>query len=66
MSCIVYVCKCLLLKGKRYDDADFERERYVAIDNFEACVFYCQNEVPEISENFFGQQRDSNLQPRSS
>ena len=42
------------LKGKSYDDVDFDRERYVAIDDFEACVFYCQNEVSQISENFFG------------
>ena len=54
MSCIAYVCKCVLLKGKRYDDVDFDRECYVTIDDFEACVFYCQNEVPEISENFVG------------
>ena len=52
MSCIAYVCKYLLLKGKRYNDVDFDRERYVAIDNFEPCVVYCQNEVPEISEFF--------------
>ena len=52
MSCIAYVCQYLLLKGKRYDDVDFDRERYVAIDNFEPCVVYCQNEVPEISEFF--------------
>ena len=54
MSCIAYVCKCVLLKGKRYDDVDFDRERYAAIDDFEACVFYCQNEVSEIPEKFFG------------
>ena len=54
MSCIAYVCKCVLLKGKRYDDVDFDRERYVAIYDFEACVFYFQNEGPEISENFIG------------
>ena len=44
----------MLLKGKRYDDVYFDRERYVTIDDFETCVFYCQNEVPEISKNFFG------------
>ena len=54
MCCISYVCKCVLLKGQRYDDVYFDRERYVTIDDFEACVFYCQNEVPEISKNFFG------------
>ena len=54
MSCIAYACKCLLLKGKCYNDIDFDRECYVAVDDFEACVFYCQNEVPEISEIFFG------------
>ena len=36
MSCIVYVCKCVLLKGKCNDDAEFDRERYVTIDDFEA------------------------------
>ena len=54
MSCIAYVYKCVLLSGKRYDDVDFDRERYVAFDDFEACVFHYQNQVPEISENFFG------------
>ena len=54
MSSTAYGCKCVLLKGKRCDDVDFDRECYVAIGDFEAWVFYCQNEVPEISENFFG------------
>ena len=54
MSCIAYVCKCVLLKEKGYDNVHFDRERYAAIDDFEACVFCCQNEVPEISEIFFG------------
>ena len=53
MSCIAYVCKCVLLKEKGYDNVQFDRERYVTIDDFEACVFCCQNEVPEISEIFF-------------
>ena len=48
------VCESVLLKGKRYDDVDFDRERYVAIDDFEARAFYCTNELPEISEHFFG------------
>ena len=43
----------VLLKGKHCDDVDFDRERYVGIDDFQACVFHCQNEVPEISENFY-------------
>ena len=54
MSCIAYVCKCVILKGKRYNDVDFDRECYLAINDFEACVFYCQNEAVEISENIFG------------
>ena len=54
MSCIAYVSKFVLPKGKRYADVDFDRGRDVAIDDFQPCVFYCQNEVPEISENFFG------------
>ena len=39
MFCIAYVCKCVLLKGKCYDDVDFDRECYVVIDGFEACLF---------------------------
>ena len=27
---------------------------YIAINNFENCAFYCQREVPEISDEFFG------------
>ena len=38
MFCIAYVCKCVLLKGKCYD-VDFDRECYVVIDGFEACLF---------------------------
>ena len=47
MSCIAYV-------WKRYDDVDFDRERYVPINDFEAFLFYCQNEVPGICRNIFG------------
>ena len=38
-SCIAFVCKCVLLKGKSYDEVNFHRERYVAIDDFEARIF---------------------------
>ena len=41
MSCMAYVCSCVLLKGSRYSDIDFERERYTAINDFENCTFYC-------------------------
>ena len=54
MSCIACICKCVLLKWKRYDNVDFTREHYVTIDDFEDCVFYCQNKVPEVSESFSG------------
>ena len=41
MSCIAFVCSCILLKGSRYSDIGFERERYTAINDFENCTFYC-------------------------
>ena len=61
MSCIANVCKCVLLKGKRYDDVDFNREHYVAIYDFEACVYHCQNEVPERFRRFRKNCRKSRL-----
>ena len=55
MSCIAYVCSCVLLKGSRYCDIDFERKRYTAINDFENCAFYCQQEVDELYyDEFFG------------
>ena len=44
----------MLLKKKRSDEVDFETDRYAAIDDFQACVFYCQNEVSEVLEKIFG------------
>ena len=37
MSCIACACKCVLLKGKRYNNVDFDREHYIAIHDFENC-----------------------------
>ena len=54
MSYITYVCKCVLDKGKRSNDFDFDGERYISIRDFEICIFYCQVEVPELSDYFFG------------
>ena len=55
MSCISYVRSCVILKGLRYSDIDFERERYTAINYFENCAFYCQQEVDELySDAFLG------------
>ena len=54
MSRIAYVCKCVLIKGRRYTDVDFDRECYIKIQDFESCIFYCGQELPKISDNFFG------------
>ena len=55
MSCISYVRSCVILKGLRYSDIYFERERYTAINYFENCAFYCQQEVDELySDAFLG------------
>ena len=54
MSCIAYICKCVLVKGRRCTDVDCDREHYMKIQDFESCVFYCGQEVPEISDDFFG------------
>ena len=52
MSRIAYVCKCVLIKGRRYTDVDFDRECYIKIQDFESCIFYCGQELPKISDNF--------------
>ena len=54
MFCIAYVCKCVLDMGKRSNDFDFDRERYISIRDFEICAFYCKAEVPELSNYYFG------------
>ena len=54
MSCIAYDCKCVLLKGKRYKYVYFDRERCIAVKDFENCAYYCQREVPKVSDIFFG------------
>lgn len=53
MSSITYGCKCVLDKGKRYHDVDFEKEHYITIREFNNCAYYCQREVPELHDEFF-------------
>ena len=54
MSCIAYVCKCVLIEERCYTDIDFDRECYIKIQDFESCVFYWGEKVPETSDNIFG------------
>ena len=54
MFCIDYVCKRVLIKVKRYSNVYFDREQYIAVKDFENCVYYYQRRVPKVSDNFFG------------
>ena len=54
MSCIAYVCKCVLIQSPLHKELDFEGDDYTAINDFENCTFWYDREVPDLSDEFFG------------
>ena len=45
------VC-CLIVKC--CNNAYFNKKLYIVVKDFENCAYYCEREVHEVSDNFFG------------
>ena len=53
MSCIAYICKCVLIQSPRHKEVDFEGDDYTAFNDFENYPFWSDREVPALSDYFF-------------